>query len=218
MRAYINNRDWLTPLIALLEQLDRLGLDPVIVDVQSTYPPLLDWYSSSNRRVVKYKDNVGPIAGFITGLNDSDPYFVLTDVDLDISGVPDDTLQVLRSAMDHLTDIHKVGLSLEIDDLPQTPIAGVARETEAKFWIEEVTVPGPHRFWKGAIDTTFCLCRHHSWIYDAVRADRPYTARHLPWYHDIDKLDAEQTYYYRHVASPGVFYSGRMKQLLEEKQ
>ena len=196
--VFINNRDWLTSTRRLVEHVRRLpDAVPFIVDNASTYPPLLEWYVSlRDVEVIRLEQNVGPHAPWqVKAELRASNYYVVTDSDLDIGNIPLDVLSVLRSGLDRYPKAAKAGLSLEIDDLPdQSPLKDSVRKHELQFWTEKLS---PKWWWAG-IDTTFAMYRPgegYGRCYDCLRADRPYTARHLPWYMTPTTLTPEQVYF-----------------------
>lgn len=213
VKCYINNRDRFTWTKNIVREIVRLGGEPIIIDNASTYPPLLSWYQSCDCRVVRLGDNVGARAPWISGtlereLSDGELY-VATDPDLDLSRVPDDALSVLVRGLDKY-DVRKAGLSLEINDVPQALLSTqqingkTLFQIESAYWKERLD----HQFWQAPVDMTFALYRHNTakmgWAAmdksfpSGVRADRPYTARHLPWYRTESDLDEEDRYYATH--------------------
>lgn len=207
---YLNNRDRLNMPRQLAEQCARLhGVgDIIIIDNASTYPPLLDWYETCPYKVIKLKENVGPQAMWRVG--PPNVPFVYTDSDLDIGCVPKHVLFMLKEGLDSYPQIVKIGLSLEIEDIPDAyPLKKLVLERELPMW--EPWLGGrinDRRFYKAAIDTTFAMYRAGSdWVgySDSLRTIRPYTARHLPWY--IVEEDEEETYYLKHLSPQGIFWS-----------
>jgi len=207
---YITNFNWLTSTRALAKYFDDVpGVEVIIVDNCSTYSPLVEWYETNCPcRVVRLTENVGEHAVWHRGAILPPPvhraffgsdYYVVTDPDLSLEGCPKDVLNVLRTGLDENPDILKVGLSLELDDLPSTsPFTNDVRAWEAQFWRRR----RGSQFYEAAVDTTFAMYRIDS-PFDrvrtnqgaALRTDRPYTARHLPWYMDPAELSEEQLYY-----------------------
>lgn len=204
---YINNRDRLTYTRELAEQCSRLQMvgDIIIVDNASTYEPLLDWYETCPYKVVKLSKNMGTRGAF--SVLDSKTHYVCTDNDLDISNVPKHVLDLLFDGLNRHKEVIKAGLSLEIDDIPdEYHLKTLALQREQGMWEHW---PGDQRFYKGAIDTTFAMYRpNHGWIgYEpALRARRPYTARHRPWY--ALELDEEDRYYIEHLLPESSVYGG----------
>ena len=197
---YINNRDHLTTTRALVAYLQRIPHTlPIIVDNESTYPPLLEWYAACGVTVVRVR-NLGPRAPWLIrhDLMRDCLYYAVTDSDLDLTGVPLDVFDVLREGLERYPDRVKAGLSLEINDLPERLASThLIRRWEHKFWLSRLD----ERWWEAGIDTTFALYRSGwDWpgIFPALRADRPYTARHMPWY----RMDTEEERYYGEHANP----------------
>jgi hypothetical protein len=127
------------------------------------------------------------------------PWYVVTDSDLSLANCPKDVLDVLIEGFSVMPQAVKVGLSLEIDDLPE-PMRARVRGWELQFWSDPVN----DRFIRALVDTTFALYPIHQNHADsmltgpALRTNRPYTARHLPWYLDGANLPEEEAFYYAH--------------------
>lgn len=199
---YINNFNRLTTLKALCEYADLLpGTNVKIIDNGSTYPPLLDWYRHCKRNVVMLGENVGHLAPWRTGIvrQDREPYYVVSDSDLDMSMVPLDVLDVLRSALERFPTRVKVGVGLEIADLPATRLVKTVKAEQERYWRHRVKgKPGvAEPFFMAPVETTFALYRHGQRAASgpALRTDRPYVARHVPWYGVPGQLSEEELYY-----------------------
>jgi hypothetical protein len=197
---YINNRNRLSTTWAMIEYLqDVPGALPIIVDNASTYEPLLDWYARCGVEIV-YCRNRGPRAPWLVRhvLMTQCAYYVVTDSDLDLTAVPIDVLDVLREGLERYPDRIKAGLSLETYDLPQHfASTSIVQAWERKYWIDRLDA----RWWNADVDTTFALYRvgaEFPGIRPALRADRPYTARHVPWY----RGESEEDRYYEQHANP----------------
>jgi hypothetical protein len=187
---WINNRNRLTTTRKMVEFLSAIpGTVVTIIDNDSTYIPLLEWYVEYKGNIIFLKENMGPWAPWKTKLDLSmgSGYYVVTDSDLDLSGVPSDVLTRLQSGLDQFPGIVKTGLSLEIDDMPTKPIKDQVLKWEHRFWKRKVA----DIWWSADIDTTFAMYRG-SWhneaqcTWPALRSDRPYVARHIPWYRVMD--------------------------------
>ena len=190
IKAIIVNRNLLTTLqntIEFLKKEDRVN-EIHILDNQSTYPPLLDYYKKAPVKVHYLKGNYGPQHAWdskFTDIRDAD-YYIVTDPDCTYDGVPADWLDKMLAVRED-----KVGFSLEINDLPDTEIGRAAKEHESKYW----TVPHNHG-WSADVDTTFALyAKGVRFTYDAVRLDRPYTIKHEPWYITKENITPEWRYY-----------------------
>lgn len=204
--VYVNVFNRLTTTRSLCEQIANLdGAEVCIVDNASTYEPLLHWYDSCPYRVLKMQENLGHHAPWMSGIvgQNNSPFYAVTDCDLDIGGVPPDALEYLRRPLVKDMQVVKAGLSLEINDLPEWQSEVV--NWERQFWTRKKRFCGGggcDEFYDAFVDTTFALYRRdtpHRYamgVKNSLRAPRPYTARHLPWYLECDNLDAENQYYF----------------------
>jgi hypothetical protein len=187
----------------MAEWCDTHGLNPVFVDNHSDYAPLLEYYYKCPYTVFRLKENYGhtvlwnggnSILDNVVGMHSR---YIVSDPDLDLEGIPTDFLAVLNAGLDKYPPIDKCGFSLEINDLPDTEEGNYIRtQVEPRYWRKKYD----DMYYNSPIDTTFALyregVRHYSHI--AVRTERPYTARHLPWYYSaISKLSEDEQYYYR---------------------
>ena len=199
---YINNRNWLTPvqrMVAKLRQIREAHV--VIIDNNSTYQPLLDWYVSCGVHVVKLGRNGGPQAPWtLEHLCMGEEFYVVTDPDLDIDNVPLDMLDYLKSGLREFPERIKAGLSLEASDLPDTELGRQVKAWEEKFWQHPMC---GFRFFDADVDTTFAMYRAdfnalaaRNPRRPALRAVRPYTARHLPWYIHPKTMTEEEMFYF----------------------
>ena len=205
----------------LAEQCERLQLRPIIYDNNSSYPPMLEWLDSCPYEVIR-SDHNGGCHGFgYAGMHDKQtgPY-VLTDCDLDISGVPDDVVAKMTDALVRYPTFGRAGLSLEVDDIPDSyPLKGHVHAREDGFWSTRLD----DGCFDAAIDTTFALydperdSQRKAHNYRAIRLDRPYTARHIPWYLDLGNPTEEYQYYLERLHGP-VVWSKANKHHIEDSQ
>ena len=218
MKALIIAFNRLTMLRNLADELNKAGLEVVIIDNNSTYPPLLEWYSETKYEVVRLNYNGGhqilwnDLSYLIT-----EKYYIVTDHDLDISGLPADWVDVLRSGLDLFPNVIKSGLSLKIDDLPENEYTKEVIKWESKYWQRELK----NGFYLSEIDTTLAMYDKtrnfgklpNDRFFSAVRSDNPYTAVHVPWYLTKESLadDEEEQYYQNSVTT---YWSGKFKELI----
>lgn len=206
MLAVINNFNLLTWPRAMVEwMLKEPRLSVVIVDNASTFSPLLEWYKSCPVEVVRLKTNVGSGAPWSSGVVShrygKSPYIV-TDPDLDLSGIPSDWLSVLEKGLSY-PRISKCGFSLALDDLPDVPQREWARHNQKNHWKPHPVATG---YYDAGIDTTFAL-----YIPDGptrpgsnqLRTMAPYTARHLPWYVKPGEVPADLQWYAKNWSGRG---------------
>jgi hypothetical protein len=195
----INNRNRYSMLHKLVQWLEAAGTqDIVIIDNASTYEPLLDYYRRSPHSIVRLKENVGYLSFWEMGLDERfrDQHFIFTDPDvLPVDECPEDYLELFLEGLKEHPDIGKVGLSLKIDDLPDSyAMKAQVIQHEKEHW----KAARDKRFLVAPIDTTFALYRPNTrggyWV-PALRTAPPYTARHLPWYVNSSTLDEEEIYY-----------------------
>ncbi|HEY0985312.1 MULTISPECIES: hypothetical protein [unclassified Schlesneria] len=199
MDCYLTVYEQLTWPRQMAEECVRLGLSPVILDHGSTYPPLLKWLDECPYPVIRVAHNAGCYGFWWTGrYREMSSQYIVSDSDLDLSQVPDDVVERLQQALAENPDVAKAGLSLEIEDIPDTyPFREQVMVWERPYWTEKRSGA-----WRANIGATFALydpARHEMLdedFYSAVRLDRPYTARHLPWYLDFQQLDPELRYYF----------------------
>lgn len=183
-------------LALLHQQIDwLLSLDEavsiIIVDNQSTYPPLLDYYKNLNHPKVqvvllgfnswrKGVEYIGrkKLPGF-------DKY-IITDSDLlPFEDTPNDLIGHLSELMDRYPDYNHIGTSLAIDDLPDHyPMKSTVIKYESQFW-PPIAQELNNEIYVGKIDTTFAMYRSTSAVLPtgpALRTKSPYTLKHIDWY------------------------------------
>lgn len=211
--VYVISFNRLTLLASTVDQLRRFpDVRPVVVDNCSTYPPLLDYLGRVDAEVVRLDVHLGKNAPWLSGLAPGgDPYYAVTDPDLDLGGCPDDLFEVLRAGLDRYPWALKCGPSLEIDDLPsECPWTADVVAWEGQFWADRLD----DRYFRAGIDTTLALYRRETpfdaatWTEAGLRCDRPYTARHLPWYATV--VTDEDRYYVEHMACAEAHWTRRV--------
>lgn len=220
-------RDRLAPLEELVAWLERLDdVQVLLLDNDSSYPPLLRYLAASPHRVVRLGRNLGPRAAWLSGIAQSvglrTPY-VVTDPDV----VPDeacplDVLDHFAALLDRHPSVGRVGFGLRIDDLPaEHPRTADVVTWESQFWEHEVE-PGVYA---ADVDTTFALYRPGVAVKGsgALRTGAPYLARHLAWYDDPSSPSEEERYYRAH-ADPAInSWNGAdlppyLRRLIDERQ
>ncbi len=187
----------------MVEQLERLGLQNIIiVDNASTYPPLLAYLETTRHKVIRLTKNWGfrvlwEAPGFEKYRRN---FYVVTDPDLDLSSCPPDVMEVLFRALERFPFIRKAGLSLRLDDIPEDAFAyKEILAWESRFY--EVYLKRA-QVYAAVVDTTFALyppdflVQTESFV-SAVRTPAPYQARHLPWYKNDANVTEEDIFYSR---------------------
>jgi hypothetical protein len=213
-------------------------IEPIIIDNNSTYTPLLNWYNSNNINVIRLKENLGHMAFWESGIYknyEGKEYYGLTDPDLDLSNIPTDFVDLLLNGLNNDLGIYKCGFTLEEKYVPpENPsyILDGFIESPTEYWKEAVFVNGK-KYYNTLTDTTFCIYspnfkydrdNFYNTFYKSLRSDRPYTADHLPWYITSEKTKTEgkkyillddELYNYYSKASKSSQTKKRMKDMLE---
>ena len=201
---FIINYNRLSYLQYFVEQLEKFGLTNIhIIDNNSSYPPLLEYYQKSKYDVIYMKENLGHMVfwksdAFKEYRRD---FYVVTDPDLEFAeNCPDDFMEVFFEKLKKYPFVRKVGFSLKIDDLPDNDFSRKIIEWEAQYYDTEIKKDG---MYYAGIDTTFALylpdslVKHQKFL-SAFRIAAPYQMRHLPWYKDISNITDEDRYYSEH--------------------
>jgi len=209
--VFINCRDRLSPLRDLVAWLERAGCEEIyLLDNDSTYEPLLDYYRETPHTVIRLGENVGKWALWdAPGVFErtAGRQFVYTDPDV----VPAPTCPL--DALDRFAELlaryrlpNKVGFGLRFDDIPDHyahKAEVIAVESAVLDWPVE---RGAYYF---PIDTTFALYRPNaSHAREAIRTGPPYVARHDSWYIDFDNLTEEEAFYEQRAASSTPYTEG----------
>lgn len=197
----INNFNRLSCTKKLIDYLQSKDYNNIyVIDNNSTYEPLLEYYDKEKINVLFLSENVGYLSLFKTKAKEMfcHQYYVYTDPDvLPVDECPDDFLEHFKNTLNKHKDIMKVGFSLKIDDLPNhNPLKENIINHESQFWAKNRIISDG--IYKSAIDTTFALYKPNvvgGWWVPSIRVAEPYTARHLPWYDDPNNLTEEDVYY-----------------------
>lgn len=204
----INNFNRLTTLKQLVASLTERSINNIIIlDNDSTYPPLVEWYENCPYHVIKLGRNLGFKAIWKSKLTAKirKGWFVYTDSDVVLS--PDCPADIMQRMIDVMTkekpNAIKVGPGIEIDDLPDC-------YSQKQEVIAHETKHYQHKegnLYRAPIDTTFALYRplsglNRSRAAETYRLASPYTIQHLPWYSDSANPTPEEEYYRNACAQP----------------
>lgn len=201
----INNFNRLEYLQKLINSLKTRGYNNIyIIDNNSTYPPLLEYYKKTDVSVIRLNKNVGYKSIWETDIYNifKKSYYVYTDADMEIDEeCPDDFMQKFIDILDKFPFSQKVGFGIRIDNLPDCyNLKQDVIKHESQFWDNEKD----SGVYKAMIDTTFALYRPYckgaaNCYYDVYRTGFPYVIRHLPWYQDSSNLSEEDKYYRNNI-------------------
>ena len=202
----IINFNQLFYLRKLIDFLVESGIENIIIiDNQSNYKPLLEYYSELEANTVaKVEIMDGNYGHQVLWKNKwllnkyCRGYYVLTDPDVvPLEGCPDDFLDQFYTILRKDKTLNKVGFGLDLKTIPDHYIN------------KEKVVSWEKKFWENRyndisflahIDTTFALYRPYSEFnrykfFEGVRLDYPYVAMHGGWYIDNDNMTDEQLNY-----------------------
>ena len=219
----ILNRDRLIPLMAQIEVLKKKGYNNItIIDNQSTYEPLLQWYATCGVDI--FYNNVVPnshlafrdliVAGHHKFVDIISDWYVYNDGDI----IPEDS--VPDTFIDDLIGYAikynkpKVGMSIRIDDIDLNyPLNKWVHEYESTYWTNGI-VDGDVELYPHPIDTTFAV---HApgflpdWSSNTLRVGIPYVVRHAPFYFDPDNLPEDEKYYLTHMNRSSSNWSSKVE-------
>jgi len=221
----ILNKDRLEPLKLLVKSLKSRNYNNIlIIDNESTYTPLLEWYKLSGVSV--FYNNI-PETLYDTGtfyrlsfeLNHPTfveivkDFYVFTDSDV----VPEEDTPVdfIDDMVKLCTElkVHKIGLGLRVDNLPETSYTNGVRTIEEQYWTDKI-VYNEYELYRAPIDTTFAVYYPNTkpvWGH-GFRMGGRYVARHVPWYYDIKNLPEDELYYLKNLKpNRGPTYSMQVK-------
>jgi hypothetical protein len=196
----INNRNRFTFLKQLVDWLEKAGYQNIyILDNQSTYVPLLNYYKTIKHRVFFLDDNLGYKALWLSPHFDvfRKGYYVYTDPDvLPTENCPANLIEALYSILKRHRNIEKIGVALKIDDIPD--LYANKQEVlriESQWWKKEVE----KNVYDAPVDTTFALYRPFAEgdaeDCKAYRAGGNLVFRHQPWYENSSALSEEEQFY-----------------------
>jgi hypothetical protein len=180
----INNRNLLTYPKKMLEHIltfEDVG-DVIIVDNQSTYEPLLNWYETKPCEVIKTTNN-GHLSPWIINLHKkiNSKFYVVTDSDLDLSITPKDCLLHLKEKLEKYNKFSKIGLSLNNWGVSEnSPYHNFLKNWAKSTWDSNSIHDG--LLLNQEIDTTFALYdldRYYRGVSCATYS--PYSVNHIPW-------------------------------------
>lgn len=204
-----NQLYYLRQLIDFL--LERQFQHIVIVDNNSDYPPLMQYYLEMKNRIsVEYmENNYGHMVFFREKSLQQKygrGYFFLTDADiLPNPMLPTDFAQKMLKHLDHyFKGITKVGFALDISDIPDHyPLKNKVLEWEGQFWKMEVEP----QIYKSSVDTTFALYKpgypdnfNDNTFLQGIRLAGNFTAKHGGWYVNPENFTEENLYFINSVS------------------
>ena len=198
----INNFNRYTFLKELIDSLNDRGYHNIyIIDNNSSYPPLLEYYKTiPQEKLFLLNENLGHLSFIHSGIYKKfrNRFFVYTDSDILLPPeCPQNILEHFYNILTNTPHAIKVGCALKIDDIPDhyAPKKNV-QKYERQFWNN----PLGQDIFKAVIDTTFALYKPNirvgTWfIGDSFRVAGNYACKHQPWYIDTNNIPEEENYY-----------------------
>jgi hypothetical protein len=219
----ILNRDRLYPLIEQVEALHSRGYNNItIIDNQSTYPPLLEWYKQSKLDVFYNNITENSCHAFRDLVNSNHPkfkeitsdWYVFNDSDIiPIESVPDNFIEDLINYAKKY-NIQKVGMSIKIDDIDLNyPLNAWVYSYESTYWTNGI-IDGDVELYPHPIDTTFAVHAPGvipTWSNNTLRAGVPYIVKHAPFYFDPNNLPEDEKYYLSHMNKQSSNWSSKVE-------
>lgn len=219
----ILNRDRFHPLVEQVTVLKKKGYHNItVIDNQSTYPPLLEWYKEG--KVDVFVNDIVPNSNkaFLNLVQIGHPkfvqivsdWYVFNDSDIiPEENVPDDfIMDLIRYAVKYQKP--KVGMSIRIDDIDLNyPLNKWVHGYESDYWTNGIK-DGDVELYPHPIDTTFAV---HSpgtmpdWSRDTLRVGVPYIVKHAPFYYDPENLPEDEKYYLQHMNKDSSNWSSKVE-------
>lgn len=196
---FIISRDRYSYLCKLINWLEDNGLKRIVlIDNDSSLPPLLDYYARTDYQLLELGKNMTQTAPWSAGIIKillPDDFYIVTDPDIIPSAGGKETLSHLYRVHKNYPEYLKVGLGLKIDDLPEYyDLKPAVIKWESQFWKHQLE----EGVFEAGVDTTFATYKPYTYQYTlhpSLRTGEPYTARHLPWYTHSEKLTDEDVFY-----------------------
>lgn len=203
---FICSKDRASYLQTLVLHLKIQGYHNIhVLDMGSTYEPMLELLNRIPAIVHRCGEQPHPHIHFWRmDLIKETPWYVYTDSDV-IPDCPEDWAEQMLGLFKENMLIEKIGLGLRLDDLPDHfTRKGEVLQWEGQFWANRWN----EMSFLAEVDTTFAMYRGRYHRTDpaahisnthSLRMDKPYVARHLPWYANSAQPTEEHIYYLNHM-------------------
>ena len=208
----INNFNRLTYLKEQINWLEKCGMrNIIIIDNQSTFIPLIEFYDSLNYKIIRCQKNNGYLSLWFNNIFNKvkNDFYIYTDSDVvGSSSCPNDFIEFFYENLLVINNLDKIGFGLKLENISneKNSIYNI-KKNENKFWINKYY---NSNIFKASIDTTFALYKPNVyggyWL-NSGRTDYPYLADHLPWLDD--KKTEESLFYEQNIVSKNSFYQSK---------
>lgn len=171
--------------------LNRIGFQVEILNNASTSLSTVGWLNTCPYIVHNFDVNYGNLVLWSSGIYGSicEEFFGLTDPDLDLSNLPDDTIAKFKTGMKQFNS-PKCGSALRINNLPDNFLA----KQQVLGWEGGMWNHLANHFYAAPTDTTFSLyqtTRFPVHMVCGLRVGGPYEVEHRPWYITNETIDDE---------------------------
>jgi len=182
-----------------IEQLKKFKNPIILIDNNSTYPPLLEYYraikeelgSKIDIRLLNYNYGSGV---YMTLKETLPPIFILSDPDLELNPRMPANFSEIMLDLSNKYGAYKIAAALDISEkdklLQCNNYAGgkTIYDWETQYW--KLRIPdSQYELYKAGHpqDTTFCLINRNFPVENKIRVAGDFTAKHLPWYKNFIK-------------------------------
>lgn len=201
----IINQNRISTTERLIDQLLLLGyINITILDMDSTYKPLLDWYDSRSDFTVIPWRNSGHKALWNDGLMDKFkqyPWIAVTDSDIELNiNTPVDFIEQLIDISKQM-HVYKCGLAINYRRIDNLYLRDIIVPIEQRYWDKNKCRHHPdYELYESPIDTSFCVVKPDMpFVYEAIRVAGDFTCTHVPWNCDWNNLSEEERYFIEHT-------------------
>jgi hypothetical protein len=197
-----NQLFYLKQLLSFLKE--RKFKNIVIIDNNSSFQPLLDYYEEIKSEITLYQmdDNYGHMVFFENPslyAKYAKAYYIVTDADIVPNDhTPQNFVQMFMRWIDEDLYARKVGFALKLSDIPDYyPLKEKVLNWEKKFWNHQLD----KNVFRADIDTTFALYRPMNQLYrrigfySGIRIGGNMEATHGGWYLNPNQLTEEEKFY-----------------------
>lgn len=169
-----------------------------VLDLGSTYEPLLKYYKDESIKVIYHKGNHKSLwtDGIIKQFKGQ--YVCVSDSDIELNpNTPKGFLEELVVIAKDFR-VPKVGLAIEYKDITNPVLKDIITPIESIYWKNRLEHPHRICFWS-PLDTTLCVIdKDKPFQYPAIRvADWPII--HKDWYSSWEDLSEEEIFYMSHA-------------------
>jgi hypothetical protein len=203
MSVVIIGYNQFTYISKMVKQVEQYTNDIIIIDNNSNYGPLLNYYNTDYKySLLKMDKNYGHKVyetSFIVSLLGN--IHIITDPDLKFnSNLPKNFItEMIKISNDYKAGRVGFALLIDVDDIrKELSYAGMPiKEWEGRFWKNIINHPYL-KLYGAPIDTTFCLLNTlHNSNGLSIRIGGDYICKHLPWHINYwtELLDDEYDHY-----------------------